>query len=673
VLERAPEIEIGAYVNYLTGGTNVQFDMRIENVELGYYKTCNATATGTGRISCNPDFPIEEAGDYYVCIKTKNAADADKYEINYEQTRPCGFSGSYSGTYDYDFEIFERPKTYASNIHFTLNNTELSNAQSSVTNIEDYFEGYIADNYGNNCKNGCVVPIKINSGVAQTITLSNAKINYIAGLSTETKSFFDIEESPALINSGFQKLYLTPAGFNISEQEDYTVSIYLNDELLFEEEINVGDVPIIDYVTPTKTAIKFPTKFLASATSDLNITSYKWSFGDGDIETSSKNNITHTYESAGSYNLMLTVTNSAGKNSSKNFSITISPASEIVPNLIMKASQSILSLETKINEFTGFKKTSIQNAFNVGDLNDKLLTLEDLKSKATLESDYEAILEELLTLKIPASVGETSAGQGIIFYPEEENINLDVLKGISGGDYNSGKDAEYKEAILSWEVDNVNILLSFNEISAIYDEYQEPAVRIFEISVTKTGEEPAYLIIKNMENLIFEEDYSTEEYDGYSYLTIGEGTQRIAFSTTEDFSFLTLPIFISPSLSDITLAEWSAFDDSGSLKRWILFTIIAVGVLFCTFIVYIVLQIWYKRKYESYLFKDRNNLYNLINYMKSSRENGMKDKDIENNLEKAGWTSEQLRYVMRKFAGKNTGLPEIPIKKILKEKENKSK
>jgi hypothetical protein len=51
----------------------------------------------------------------------------------------------------------------------------------------------------------------------------------------------------------------------------------------------------------------------------------------------------------------------------------------------------------------------------------------------------------------------------------------------------------------------------------------------------------------------------------------------------------------------------------------------------------------------------------------------MKDKDIENNLEKAGWTAEQLRYVMRKFAGKNTGLPEIPIKKILKEKENKSK
>jgi PKD repeat protein len=555
-----------------------------------------------------------------------------------------------------------------------LNNTELSKAGSSITKIEDYIEGYIADNYENNCKNGCVVPIKINSGVNQTIQISNAEINYVTGLSTSTNKFYDIQESPAVIDSGFQRLYLTQAGFAVSdEKETYAVSVSLNNEELFEQTIIVGNVPIINYVTPIKTAIKYSTKFLAGATSNLNITSYKWNFGDGDIETTLKNNVTHTYESSGSYNLMLTVTNSAGINSSKNFSITVSPASEIVPDLILEASESILSLETKINEFTGFKKISIQNAFDIEDLKDKMLILKDRESKATLESDYESILEELRTLEIPASVGETSAGQGIIFYPEKENINLDVLKEIGGGSYNSGKEDEYKEAILSWGVDNLNVVLNFNEISAIYEDYQEPAVKIFEINITKNSEESAYLIIKDMENIIFQEDYSIEEYDGYKYITINEGTQKIIFSTTEDLNFLTLPIFISPSLSEVTIAEWSAFDDSGSLKRWILFTIIAVGVLFCTFIVYIVLQSWYKRKYESYLFKDRNNLYNLINYVKSSRENGMKDKDIENNLEKAGWTSEQLRYVMRKFAGKNTGLPEIPIKKILKEKENKTK
>jgi PKD repeat protein len=674
-LERTPEVEIGAYVNYLEGSTNVQFDMRIEAVEGGNSKTCTATATGSGRISCVPsDFQVKKAGAYYVCIKAKNSADANNYEINYESTNPCGFSGNYDGSYDYDFEVFERSKTFASNINFVFDNSELSKANSLVSNLENHIENYIAETYQNNCNNGCIVPIKINSGLTQQITVSNARIIYVAGISQETNSFFDISMQPTSISSGFQRLYLTDAGFNVSnKKEDYPILVYLDDELLFEEEISVGEVPIIDYVTPLKTAIKYPTKFLTKVISDFNITSYKWSFGDGDTETSAINQITHTYSTIGTYSFILTVTNSMGSSASKTFNVIVRPASEIVPTLIDLASVNILSLEEDLKSFTGFKKTSLEKTFDVGDIKDKILTLKDSESKASSEADYEEILKELLEMKIPLSVGESSSGQGIIFYPEKENINLDVLKEISGGNYISGKDEEYKDAILAWGVSNVDVNLEFNEISAIYEDYQETAVRIFQMSITKNSEEPIYLIIQDMEDLLFAEDYSITEYDGYKYLQIDGSTQKIVFSTTEDVDFLTLPIFISPSLNEITLPEWSAFDDSGNLKRWITFTIIAVGVLLVTFIVYIILQIWYKRKYETYLFKDRNNLYNLVNYVKASREKGIKDRDIETNLKKAGWTAEQLRYVMRKFEGKNTGMPEIPIKKILKEKENKTK
>lgn len=670
-LQRAPEVEIGAYVNYLEGGTNVQFDMKIENAEGGDYKSCTATATGTGRIACTPiDFQIKKAGDYYVCIKTKNSADANKYELNYEATHPCGFSGDYDGQYDYDFETFAKLKKFASNINFTLNNTELSRADSPMSSIENSLESYIGETYQDNCRNGCVIPVKINSMLTQQITVSNARIIYVAGISQETNSFFDIQEQSASVSSNFQRLYLTDAGFNVSKtEEDYPVSIFLNNELLIEEEISVGNVPIIDYVTPVRTAIKYPTKFSAGVISDYNITEYKWTFGDGDIETSTIKEITHTYNTVGTYSLKLNVTDSLGNRASKTFNVTISPASEIVPTLLETASANILSLEEDLKSFTGFKKTSLENAFDVGDIKDKILTLKDSESKAASEADYEAILEELLKMKIPLSLGESSSGVGIVFYPEIENINLDVLKEIGGGSYTVGKEDQYKDAILSWEEENVNINLGFDEISAIYDGYQETAVRIFQLGITKTSDTPVYLVIKNMENLLFEGEYSITEYDGYKYLEINGGAQNIVFSTTEDVNFLTLPIFISPSLNSITIAEWSAFDDSGSLKRWIVFTIIAVGVLLATFIVYLILQIWYKRKYETYLFKDRNNLYNLVNYVKTSREKQIKDKDIEESLKKVGWTPEQIRYVMRKFEGKNTGMPEIPIKKILKEKE----
>lgn len=674
-LEKAPAVEIGAYINYVEGGTSVPFDLKIIEKDGGSGQICSVTATGTGRISCVPQYyEIDEAGDYYVCIKAKNTADANKYEINYEQENVCGFTGDYSGIYDYDFEIFARSKKYAPNINFTLDNSELDKAESPISGIENYMENYISDAYNDDCSSGCIVPMKITAGVEQQITISDLRMIYVTGISRETKNFYDVEQQSPKINSGFQRLYLDEAGLVVPDEKgDFAIFVYLNNEELLEELITVGEVPEINYITPLTTAVKYPTKFSAGVTSDFNLTEYKWNFGDNNTETSSGKEITHTYQSVGTYSLILTVKNSMGQTSSKTFAVKVSPASEVVPSFLQLASENIKSLETNVNNFAGFKKTSVQRAFDVGYLNDQLLVLKDLNTKATTESDYEEILEELLKLDIPNSLSETASGTGISFYPEKENINLDVLKEISGGTYSSGRDDEYKDAILSWEVDNVNVSLSFTEISAIYEDHQETAVRIFEINLANTGSESAYLIMKDMENMLFESDYSPTEYDGYKYIQLSGGNQKIVFSTAEDINFLTLPIFISPSLSEITLAEWSAFDDSGNLKKWIVFSIIAIGVVLATFIVYIILQIWYKRRYETYLFKDRNNLYNLINYVKTSREKEIKDKDIEESLKKVGWTPEQIRYVMKKFEGKNTGMPEIPLKKILKEKEKKGK
>ena len=77
------------------------------------------------------------------------------------------------------------------------------------------------------------------------------------------------------------------------------------------------------------------------------------------------------------------------------------------------------------------------------------------------------------------------------------------------------------------------------------------------------------------------------------------------------------------------------------------------------------MQEWYKRRYENYLFKNRNNLYNLISYIENSKKKGMKDGEITSKLKKSRWKSEQISYVMRKYSGKRTGIFEIPIDKIL--------
>ena len=98
---------------------------------------------------------------------------------------------------------------------------------------------------------------------------------------------------------------------------------------------------------------------------------------------------------------------------------------------------------------------------------------------------------------------------------------------------------------------------------------------------------------------------------------------------------------------------------------------ILVFVLLVAIAVYAWLQAWYKKKYESYLFKNKNNFYNLINYFHNSKSKGWTDGEIVSKLKKAGWKSEQINYIMKKYAGKETGMAEISIDKILGKNKRK--
>jgi hypothetical protein len=80
-------------------------------------------------------------------------------------------------------------------------------------------------------------------------------------------------------------------------------------------------------------------------------------------------------------------------------------------------------------------------------------------------------------------------------------------------------------------------------------------------------------------------------------------------------------------------------------------TIAVIGV-----VSYILIGKWYQRRYESYLFKDRNDLYNIINYIHASKNKGLKGIEIEKNLRKSKWTAEQISYVMKRYAGKKVGI-----------------
>ncbi len=670
-ISRAPAVQIGAYVTKVDAGTaDVALRMTIKSASGGNIVACTAIVEA-GKIECAPqNFPINYGGDYYVCLSTTTAGDNKKYKINYEQIDPCGFTGSDTGVYKYDFEIFEKPKKFASNINFTMGNGELTSAFNKgakipTRNIELYIKNYLTQVYKNNCSKGCIIPVKIFSGVNQQVKIEEPYIEYTAGISTSTASIYDIQETSAQISAKFQKLFLNDAGFPAPAlYGNHTFSLNLNENVLFSSNILVEKVPIINSVIPQNTAIKYPTKFKADVTSETNITKYLWDFGDGNVETTTTNSVVHTYDALGGYVLKIAAVNSGGKNSSKEFNINVGPASEIVPTLMEEASFNLANIKMQISAFSQFEQTSLNNFLNIDKIESNITSLENSVLTAVSEEDYEAILEGLLEINIPQAIIKTTSTGGIVFYPESGNMDLSILKEIGGGDYVSNEEG-YKNAILTWEAENTNIMLVFNEFSLIYENYETP-LRTFEIGITKTGENDAYIIIRKMENMLFRENYAQEEKEGYYYLTMNTPEKNILFFTTENVDFVNLPMFLSPSLTKLSVAEWSPFEQGGALKKWILFAIIIMVIILITLIVWIILQIWYKRRYENYLFKDRNNLYNVVSFIELEKRKGTNERDIAVKLKKAGWNSEQVTYAVKKYAGKRTGMPEIiPLDKIM--------
>src|SRR3989339_291410 len=163
--------------------------------------------------------------------------------------------------------------------------------------------------------------------------------------------------------------------------------------------------------------------------------------------------------------------------------------------------------------------------------------------------------------------------------------------------------------------------------------------------------------------------YLVQEESGYIVIELIDPSYEIVFSTTENVDFTNLPLFISPALERLNLEEEVKLAEEKKFKlflfMFILFLLIILGI-----VAYIILQEWYKKKYEDYLFKNKNHLFNLINYIQNAKQSGMSDQDITLNLKKEGWTMEQITYVLRKYAGKRTGMVEIPHKELFEKLKN---
>lgn len=667
----APGVDLGATIHqYATSPpANPQFKMSIDDGQ-GRTAYCTAlanTAITDQDINCPLIIPISQQQEFSVCIEPIGSA-AGVYKIDYETIAPvCGYSVTTSGTIPYDFNIFAKAATYAPITNFPLNDAEVQKS-TGATSIEQAITQYINNNYQMNCSKGCVIPIRFISNSTQELILSDLQVSYTAGGLTPlpVTTLYNLTAVNPTISSGYGKIFLDNANFSIPNSTGTSIlTLTLADSQIFSDSINIGTVPKVTSINPLITIAGYPTNF-SIMTSNLNasISGYKWNFGDGTSETSSGKNIVHTYDTLGNFNLNVTILGNGNQSFSTSlFAIQVNSPKDAINSILSQKMAGLNSTEMKIKTYPQFYQASLNSALDIPNLEKGIGTIILKNNSASSDADYIAILGDLISLKIPDTIVLTKDIESAPLYPDSNNINLDVLKTIGSNSIGTNKE-DYINAIIAWDLENLDAKINFNEFSAVYGGSTEQILYGVQIDASKktTLDYNPYLVIKKTENLKFDKNYNQKESNGYYYIELANQDNAVSFSTTENLNFTNIPAFISPEIKQLpvigTIAEIKPVNIIGTL-------ILVFLVLFVfAFIIYLLLQEWYKKRYENFLFRNKNDLYNLVTYIQNAKKAGTPEKDIAEKLKKAGWKAEQITYIMRKYVGKRTGLIEIPIGKL---------
>ena len=674
----SPAFRIGAWVKKISEISKI--NMSIYDKEGKKIKECTlpeATEEGS-EIYCNITYSQKNPEENYVCISSNDSNSDYKIRGYNAGTDGCGFYGEPVKTSaPAAYQIFVQGKKFGS-----VGNLSIIDSFSETETLGGISESYIKERYPGsggttNCsETGCIIPIKFLSREQQTITLSDLILSYEISIgSTKDNKFYELSETPSIIISGFQSINLKSLNFSASGKfGNHNYTLKLGEKTIFTENISIEKSPTIDYIEPVVAIAGYPTEFTVSAiASDENstITTYYWDFGDNTSrQTTSINKITHTYPAIGTFKIKIGVADSSQKSADKEFEIQTQTPKFAVENAINKKLKDITNVKSQISSYPTYSQKYLENILNISNSESEIKDVQRDYALANSDEEYISLMGKIVSLDIPESIIAKKEGNSLEFVPDRSQINLEAIKEIAGGEYNSSVNSErYIDAVLSWIVENIDAKIIFKEIYASYGAGKENFLfSSFEISIKEKNsfEYAPSIILKQMENMAFEEKYQ-ESASGYYGIPMKEAEKAISFITSEKTSYENLPIFVSPPIKNIQLKEEinpTRADNKISIKQLLFLVAIISFILAIGILSYIIMQRWYKFRYENYLFKDRNKLYNLVIYIENSNEKGNSDEEIRKNLKNAGWNLEQVDYAMKKYYGKRTGMVEIPLDKI---------
>lgn len=648
-LSEASGYQIGAWIAEKTSGAS--------SIKMSLYDKIGLKITGCdilkagmsasgGELYCNISYLNPKIDEYYVCLYSEGNGGEYKTK-GYSLIKGCGFSGLPPKNGSAAYYIFAKPKKFGA-----VGSLNIGDNLTNEQNISTLAEDYIYSTYGtNDCTNGCYVPIKIKANVAQEITIKNFSIKYdqenLPGI--EDKKFSTLEEVSAKINSKPQYLFLDGLFKLPTKVGNLSYYLYLDEDKLMNENLQIKNVSMS--LSPLRVPIAETTTFKINVISDNIPVEYTWVFEDA-TKITLTNQVNYIYLKEGYHEILVGVETKDGGLFAKTFNISVKSAKETGNETLTELEKNLKQINNQIINLDSFTKSKIIEDLNLTFVENKISSLRLQFNKADNESDYIEIINELNSISLPEAIIQTSTNY-ISYYPEKIDIDLYALAAITGEDYDGENSSGYKDAILYWNQLTLDTKISMKEFSYKYGSELIPFLKTFNLQFAPKEylENNTYLIIGNLEDLQFSKNISQK--GEYSYIKIN-GESSISFSTTENVNFIGLPLFISPAIENLPAL---IANPPGQYKNnWWILVILFASVIIIAFAVYLILHKWYDKRYEDSLFPNKNNLYNLITYINNQKAKGFSEEQIQESLRKAKWSSERIRYVIRKYLGKNTGM-----------------
>ncbi len=663
-IPRAPAYRIGANVKNGTGSPIIT--MWMYNASGGILGECdlnNLTQSGYQEESCVIKYSSNQEKDVFVCLSANQDSD---FKIKTEVDSPCGKINAGGSSFTRDYEIFSRPLKYSS-VSVTLN--ESTYGKYNSVSLKNTLQNYIKSNYGlsPSCTPECIIPFSIYTTSDQNVSLSSLNLEYgAAGAGSITESsIFDTVEREYTISSGNLSFDLSKLGFiapNVNANRDFT--LYFDGQQVFNENINITTGFVFD-ISPKFALIGRNTAFTASSSSG-NITYSSWDYGDGsNIESYNSGKAIHKYSSAGDYDVQVEVKSAGNKTSKKIFKVSVGNAEQSADLTIAEYRIRISNLTKTISSMPAWIRSEIERETNISRLNSSLNVIYTDFRNATGDDEFVDIVDRLSALNVPREIYVSKKGT-LPFQIGFNNIDVSYISEISKKE--AVKSDELKLNIIDWINNNYDGNVYFETWGSYADSGTSDILTTFKVALQSKNSnvKSGYLIIDYPKASIkFNGDYGAQSVGG------GSGTY-IAISSSKNFEFLTdgtvkvsdLGMYLSPEISEFSLDTRDICKGDRCPKAgypW-LWVIIILAILFViVLIIYIYLQEWYKKRYESHLFKSPNDLYNLINFIYNSRVGGLKDGEIKEKLSSKGWKKEQISYAFKKIDGKRTGMWEIPL------------